>query len=81
MNDVLLRLVSSLRRFPAPLVLALAIVMLLIFMNHTKPSDDVLAHVAMVLALGIPLTLCIKMFFERIAVQKATAIKYMLWRL
>jgi len=73
MNDVLLRLVSSLKRFPEALGFAFAIVVVLIIINHTKPSEDTLAHLAMVLALGIPLSLCIKMLFERITVQRVTA--------
>lgn len=72
MQDILLRLVSSLRRFPEPLALAFAIVMILIYINHDQPNEDTLAHIAMVLALGIPLSLCIKIFFERISLSKTT---------
>ncbi len=72
LNDVLLRLISSLRRFPEPLVLAFAIVIILIIANHSKFEDDVLIRAAMALALGVPLFLSIRMLFERNSVRKLT---------
>lgn len=71
-NEVSVRLIASLRRFPEPLALAFLIVVILIYINHVQPKEDTLAHVAMVLGLGIPLSLCIKIFFERISVKKMT---------
>ncbi|NLT94466.1 MAG: DUF4153 domain-containing protein [Clostridia bacterium] len=74
LNDMFLRLMASLKRFPEPIALAFAIVVILIFINHNHPREDTLARVALVLALGIPLTLCVKMFFERKKVSKVTEI-------
>ncbi|MFZ7103021.1 MAG: DUF4153 domain-containing protein [Peptococcaceae bacterium] len=72
-NHVSLKLLTSLRRFPEALVLAFAIVIIFIYMNHIRQGNDVLTHVALVLALGIPLSLCIRMFWEKIAFNKVTA--------
>lgn len=71
-NDILLRLGASLKRFPEPIALAFTTVVILIFINHNQSREETLARIALVLALGIPLTLCIKMFFERIRVSKVT---------
>ncbi len=73
-NDLLLRLALSLKRFPEALALALAIVVILIFINHNHPQEDTLSKVAMVLALGIPLSLCIRMLEERNLLSKVTGI-------
>ncbi|HWP96964.1 MAG TPA: DUF4153 domain-containing protein [Syntrophomonadaceae bacterium] len=72
-NELVLKLISSLKRFPQALTLALAMVVVLIIINHTTPTGDTLEHIAMVLALGVPLTLCIKMIFERVAVKRLAA--------
>lgn len=77
LNDILLRLGASLKRFPEPIALAFATVVVLIFINHNQPREETLARIALVLALGIPLTLCIKMFFERKRVSKVTEIVVM----
>lgn len=63
------KIASSLKRFPQVLALAFAVVVVLIYINHAKPQDDVWSHIAMVLALGIPLVLCINMLFERYVVK------------
>ena len=68
----MLRLGASLKRFPEPIALAFTTVVILIFINHNQSREETLARIALVLALGIPLTLCIKMFFERIRVSKVT---------
>jgi hypothetical protein len=65
---------SSLKRFPEALMLAFAAVVVLICMNHATPGRDALTHAAMVLALGVPLALSIKMAFERTAVKWPTAV-------
>lgn len=73
-HNFLLKLISGLKRFPGALALACAVTVVLMYINHAKPREDVWAHTAMVLALGIPAALCIKMVFERITVKKAAAV-------
>ena len=65
------KLISSLKRFPVTILFAAATVTVLIMLNHLEPNSskqtrEFLSHLAMALALGIPLTLCIKVLFERI---------------
>lgn len=63
------RLIISIKDFPATLLLATATVVTLIYTNHLKYGDGVLqenlTRLAMVLALGIPLSLSTKVFIER----------------
>lgn len=63
------KFVASIKRFPGTLMLATTASVTLIYMNHLDYSDigarKDLTRVAMALALGIPLTLCVKVFFER----------------
>lgn len=62
------KLATSTKRFPETLLLATAAVVTLIYMNHldyNPTTREDLTRIAMVLALGIPLTLCVKVFFER----------------
>lgn len=63
------KLISSLKRFPEAIALATCATLLLIVMNHlgSYRNDyiETLRRVSMVLALGIPLSLCVKVFWER----------------
>ncbi len=64
------KLSAGLQRFPETLLTCTAAAALLIFLNHWDPGTrgklfDSLQRLAAVLALGIPLTLCIKVFFAR----------------
>lgn len=63
------RLVLSTKRFPETILFAVATVITLIFLNHLDYVDsnprEQLTRIAMVLALGIPLSLCIKAILER----------------
>lgn len=72
LNSLIVKLAASLKRFPEALLLAYSVVGLLIYLNHNSmPSGSPLVRSAMVLALGLPLALCIKMLWER----KAWSIK------
>lgn len=69
-RNVLLGLYRSLRRFPVTILFSTATAVMLITMRELQPIDDVnfremLNRITMILALGIPLSLCIKLFFER----------------
>ncbi len=74
-KNLMEKLLSSLRRFPVTILLAALMVSVLIYVNHMQ-SDlsvsvmEMLERIAMVLALGIPVTLCIKTLFERAASPK-----------
>ncbi len=68
---LLAKLCSSLRRYPETLLMCVATAVVLIILNHGLPGArdypfDSLQRLAAVLALGIPLSLCIKVWFERI---------------
>jgi len=70
-KTLILKLLSSLKRFPEAILLAAATISILIFMNHLdiyskKEMEELLKRISMVLALGVPLFLCIKVFFERV---------------
>lgn len=63
------KLLVSTRRFPETLLLSTATVVILIYMNHldydNRALRDNLSRMAMVLALGLPLSLTIRLFIER----------------
>lgn len=63
------KLMTSINRFPETILLAISTVITLIYMNHLDYANvntrEDLTRIAMVLAIGIPLSLCIKVFFER----------------
>lgn len=61
------KLSSSLKRFPLALLYAAFTVGLLIYMNHLNygiDSREIYARIAMVLAIGVPMSLSIYVFFE-----------------
>ena len=75
------KLLSSLKRFPEAILLAASVVCILIYVNHfgrdlTTETSDMLRRTAMVLALGIPLSLCLKTMFERIPPLKGAVRAY-----
>lgn len=65
-----LKLISSIRRFPEALVFALGAVIIGIYLNHNsslpQETSEIITRILMTLALGVPLTLCIKVLFERL---------------
>jgi hypothetical protein len=69
-RESFIKLLTSLKRFPEAILLATATVIILMFLNHLRYSDetsirDTLGKVAAILALGIPLYLNIRLFYER----------------
>lgn len=65
------KLASSTRRFPEAILFAAATVAVLICLNHldagySKEKKELLTRIAMVLALGIPLFLSVKVLYERL---------------
>ncbi|HOL18098.1 MAG TPA: DUF4153 domain-containing protein, partial [Bacillota bacterium] len=69
-RTLLAKLYSSLRRFPETLLMCAATVTVLIILVHSDSepgtqAGELLTRLAAVLALGVPLSLCIKVFLER----------------
>ncbi|WP_130806300.1 DUF4153 domain-containing protein [Senegalia massiliensis] len=62
------RISESLKRFPISLLYSVLTVCLLIYINHNeflfRDDGDLYSRIAMILALGIPLSLSIYVFFE-----------------
>lgn len=70
LKQLLMSLYSSLKRFPIAIGLASSVTVLLIVLTHndqnfSKDTQELLGRIAMLLALGIPVSLCIKLLFER----------------
>lgn len=63
-KNIISGLYLSLKRFPLTILLSFLVASILVIISETKPSQDILSQLAMTVALGIPLTLCIKLFFE-----------------
>lgn len=74
---------SSIKRFPITLFIALITAILLIYQNHnydlvTNETRGLIKRLAMVSALGIPISLCVKMFLER-KLELKTPIKIIIY--
>lgn len=62
-----IKFISSLKRFPESILLATGSVVVMILLNHcSREHHDLLTRLAMILALGIPLTLGLKVIIERL---------------
>ena len=75
LKTLMTKLSSSLKRFPETIVLSASVVSVVIYINHmnSELSNDMLEtlqRTAMILALGIPVSLCIKTLFERMPAIK-----------
>ncbi|WPC44597.1 DUF4153 domain-containing protein [Clostridium sp. JS66] len=64
-KNILAGLYLSLKRFPLTIMFSFSVFLTLIIISETTPKENTLARVAMSLALGIPISLCIKLFFEK----------------
>jgi hypothetical protein len=69
-RDYLAKLAASLKRFPEPLISATGVVVTLIVLNHLqapvpKATSDYFTRIAMTFALGIPLSLSLRVLYER----------------
>ena len=70
-NAILKGIVKSINRFPQTIGISTACVILLIYISEITSGIsgdyiDTLHRITMVVALGIPLSLCINLFFERL---------------
>ncbi|AWI05118.1 DUF4153 domain-containing protein [Clostridium drakei] len=64
-KNILAGLYLSLKRFPLTIMFSFSVFLTLIVISETTPKENTLARVAMALALGIPISLCIKLSFEK----------------
>ncbi|WP_315115267.1 DUF4153 domain-containing protein [uncultured Clostridium sp.] len=64
-RNMLSNLYLSIKRFPFTILLSVSILALLISIHELSPIENTLSRIAMVLSLGIPLSLFIKLFFEK----------------
>lgn len=71
-KDLAVKLFTSLKRFPEAILLTTAVVIIQIFLHHMDRSAinntlrDTLLRISMILALGVPLLLSLKLLFERL---------------
>lgn len=63
-RNILRGLFLSIKRFPITILLSILVASVLITISETNPTQDTLAKCAMIFALGIPISLSIKLFFE-----------------
>lgn len=61
---------NSIKRFPLTICISMVCVILLIYISEIRPETsndfiETLGRVTMIFALGVPLSLCIKLYFER----------------
>lgn len=64
-RNLLRGLFLSIKRFPVTILLSALVAAVLITISETNPTQNTLARIAMILALSIPISLSIKLFFER----------------
>ena len=79
-KNIVLKVVQSMKRFPEAIFFYCATTLILIYMNHiayNKATFDFLTRIAMILALGAVVFLCIRTFLERkhpVAIKTTIAI-------
>ena len=78
-KSMIKKLLLSLKRFPEAILLAATIVFIIIFMNHARlleeSTSEMLRRICLILALGIPVFLSIRVIFEKIfSLKKRTKI-------
>lgn len=65
LKSVINKLYLSLRRFPLTILFSILVAALLIMISEINPTNNTMSKIAMTLALGIPLSMCTKLYFER----------------
>ncbi|QSQ07983.1 hypothetical protein H0A61_00302 [Koleobacter methoxysyntrophicus] len=73
-RNIVTKFILSIKRFPEAILMAAA-VSVAIFLVHMKPyydreTEEMILRTVMVLALGVPVFLSIKVFFERVPALK-----------
>lgn len=65
LKNIVNKLYTSTKRFPLSIFFSTLIAALLIIIAETKPISNTLGRITMIFALGIPLSLCTKLYFEK----------------
>lgn len=65
LKNIINKLYASTKRFPLSILISILIAALLIIIAETKPISNTLGRITMTFALGIPLSLCTKLYFEK----------------
>ena len=72
-KKLLIGLHSSLKRFPLTILFSASVALVLIIISETtSPNKYLLYRLSLILALGIPVSLCIKLFLEKKELGKKT---------
>ncbi|KOR24003.1 DUF4153 domain-containing protein [Clostridium sp. L74] len=64
-KNILQGLYSSIKRFPVTILISASLAAILILISEINPKENYLMKIVLVLSIGIPLSLCIKHFFEK----------------
>lgn len=69
-TNLLISLYKSIKRFPLTIALSTAFVIVMIFTSEIRPTATTnlienLEKISMIIALGFPLSICIKLYFEK----------------
>lgn len=65
LKKIINKLYISLKRFPLTILFSISVAIVLMVISEIKPTNNTLSKFALALALGIPLSLCTKLYFER----------------
>ncbi|MFL0246208.1 DUF4153 domain-containing protein [Candidatus Clostridium stratigraminis] len=65
LKNIINKLYASTKRFPLSIFFSILIAALLIIIAETKPISNTLGRITMTFSLGIPLTLCTRLYFEK----------------
>jgi len=65
LKNITNKLYASIKRFPISILFSMLVAVFLIVISEIKPTNNTLGRIAMTFALCIPLSLCIKLYFER----------------
>ncbi|MCM8710303.1 DUF4153 domain-containing protein [Clostridium sp. SYSU_GA19001] len=69
-KSMFMALYLSVKRFPFTIIFSACVAAVLIIISENPTDKDNLGKIAMVLALGIPVSLCIRLLFERLNKEK-----------
>lgn len=69
-KSLLKGLYLSIKRFPLTIIFSASFAITMIILSNNPPYEENLSKIAMTFALGIPLSLCIKLLFERFDKEK-----------
>lgn len=62
---MIIRMITSIQRFPETISIATAMVIIGIILNHNNTDEETLVRILLVLAIGIPISASFKLLYER----------------